>query len=76
MTDPPSPEELYDATIAAAWRLACCLHGAGPRAEDAVARAFAEVSRVWPRDLAEGRARVLALISRHAGLHAGATPAA
>lgn len=76
MTDPPSPEELYDATITAAWRLACCLHGAGPRAEAAVARAFAEVSRVWPQELGEGRVRVLALITRHAGLPAGATPAA
>ncbi|WP_296607259.1 hypothetical protein [Nocardioides sp.] len=76
MTHPPSPEELYDATIAAAWRLACCVHGAGPRAEAAVAQAFAEVSRVWPQDLGEGRVRVLALISRHADLPAGATPAA
>lgn len=73
-TAPPSPEELYDATISAAWRLACRLHGDERRAEIAVVRAFAELSRVWPRDVAEGRVRVLALLTRHARRHAGVAP--
>lgn len=72
----PSPEELYDATIHAAWRLACCLHGDQRRAEAAVVRAYAEVARAWPRDVAEGRAQVLALLTRQAGRRARRAPAA
>jgi len=73
---PPSPEELYDATISAAWRLACCLHHDQRRAEVAVVRAFAALSPRWPRDLAEGRVRVLALLTEQAGRRTDATPAA
>lgn len=76
MTHPPSPEEFYDATIADAWRLACCLHGAGERAEDAVVTAFVEVAHAWPRDVVEGRVRVLAAMSRAAGPRPGTAPAA
>lgn len=76
MTHPPSPEELYDATIDDVWRLACCLHGTGPQAEDAVVDAFATVARAWPLDLAEGRTRLLALMTRRTGLRPGTAPAA
>lgn len=73
---PPSPEDLYDATISAAWRLACCLHPDQHRAEIAVVRAFAALSHRWPRDLAEGRVRVLALLTEQAGRRTDASPAA
>jgi hypothetical protein len=75
-TTPPSPEELYDATISTAWRLACCLHHDQRRAEVAVLRAFTVLSHRWPRDLTEGRVRVLALLTEQAGRRTDATPAA
>lgn len=72
----PSPGELYDATIRPAWRLARALHGDPRVAEDAVARAYAVLSERWPRDLAEGRLRLLVLLSEQAARRTGATPAA
>jgi hypothetical protein len=72
----PSPAELYDATIRPVWRLARALHGDPGAAEDAVARAYAALSGRWPRDLPEGRLRLLVLLSEQAARRTGATPVA
>jgi len=72
----PSPGELYDATIGPAWRLAIALHGDARVAEDAIARAYAGLGDRWPTDIAEGRVRVLAQLTRLARRRTGATPAA
>ena len=73
---PPSPEQLYDGTISAAWRLATCLHRETRAAEEALIRAYGTLAHDWPADLHTGRRRLLAIVCDQAGPHADATPAA
>jgi hypothetical protein len=75
-TTPPSPEQLYDGTIAAAWRLALCLHREPRAAQDALVRAYGDLARTWPADLRSARRRLLALLWAQAAHAADATPAA
>lgn len=65
---------LYDATIAPVWRLAVCLHGATPAAEDAVARAYAAYADLPASEQLLGAAattRLLALVQRADGPQTG-----
>ncbi|WP_395656287.1 hypothetical protein [Nocardioides sp.] len=60
-------QQFYDDTAATAWRLARCLHRSPADAEDALARAYAELL-AEPGALEHPRARthLLALLTEHA----------
>ena len=76
---PPTPEQLYDGTIAAAWRLALCLHRDRGAAQDALVSAYGVLAQTWPADvthLAVARRRLLAIVWSQAADHVDATPAA